>query len=91
MSEFSSWEQKTHAHKWLIFKEHVGKNLSIDETVLSNGELYTILSNKKPKGKKEAIVAMVKRTKADTIIKVLINGVLIILKEQNYYSQDILI
>lgn len=45
--------------------------MSIDETALSNGELYTIVTNKKAKGKKGAIVAMVKGTKADTIIKIL--------------------
>jgi hypothetical protein len=31
----------------------------IDETTLSNGELYTILTNKTAKGKKETIVAMI--------------------------------
>jgi len=46
--------------------------LSIDETALSNGELYTIVTNKKAKGKKGAIIAMVKGTKADTIIKILL-------------------
>jgi hypothetical protein len=38
------------------FPENIGKRLSIDETSLSNGELYTILTNKAAKGKKGAIV-----------------------------------
>lgn len=71
LSEFSSWEQKAHADKWLLFPENTGKHLSIDETALSNGELYTIVTNKIAKGKKGAIVAMIKGTKADTIIKIL--------------------
>ena len=43
----------------------------MDETAFSNGDLYTILTNKKAKGKKGAIVAMVKGTKADVVIQVL--------------------
>jgi hypothetical protein len=38
-----------------ITYENLGKRLSIDETALSNGELYTILTNKAAKGKKETI------------------------------------
>jgi transposase len=45
--------------------------LSIDETSLSNGELYTIVTNKSGKGRKGTIVAMVAGTKADTVISVL--------------------
>ena len=41
--------------------------MSIDETCLSRGELYTIITNKSAKGRKGAIVAMIKGTKADTI------------------------
>ena len=54
-----------------MFPENIGKNLSLDETAFSNGDLYTILTNKKAKGKKGAIVAMVKGTKADVVIKVI--------------------
>ena len=71
MSEFKSWNQKSHSKQWLLFPENIGKYLSIDETALSNGELYTILTNKKAKGKKGAIVAMVKGTKSEDVIAVL--------------------
>ena len=54
-----------------MFPKNIGDHLSLDETAFSNGELYTILTNKKFKGKKGAIVAMVKGTKADVVIKVL--------------------
>lgn len=49
----------------------MGEYLSIDETSLSHGELYTILTNKKAKGKKGSIVAVVQGTKADNIIDIL--------------------
>lgn len=38
---------------------------------MSNGELYTILTNKAVKGKKGSIVAMVAATKADSVIAVI--------------------
>ncbi|MFT6416903.1 MAG: transposase, partial [Dokdonia sp.] len=55
----------------MLFTQNIGKRLSLDETAFSNGELYTILTNKKAKGKKGALVAMVRGTKADVVIKIL--------------------
>lgn len=54
-----------------MFTENLGSYLSLDETAFCNGELYTIVTNKDAKGKKGAIVAMVKGTKAETVIKIL--------------------
>ena len=71
LSEFSSWSQKLHATDWLLFGKNLGKYLSLDETSLSNGELYTILTNKQARGKKGAIVAIIKGTKAKDVIKVI--------------------
>lgn len=45
--------------------------MSIDETSLSQGELYTILTNKSAKGRKGALIAMIKGTESDKIIEVL--------------------
>ena len=44
---------------------------SIDETSLSNGELYTIVTNKAAKGKKGALVAIVEGTASEKVIEVL--------------------
>lgn len=71
MSDFKSWDQKEHARDWLLFAENLGSHLSLDETAFCNGELYTILTNKDAKGKKGAIVAMIKGTRAETVIKIL--------------------
>jgi transposase len=49
----------------------MGEYLSIDETSLSQGELYTILTNKAAKGRKGTLVAMIKGTESEQIIKVL--------------------
>ena len=55
----------------MLYSNNTGVHLSIDETALSNGELYTIVTNKAAKGKKGALVAMVKGTKAEEVIEVL--------------------
>jgi transposase len=78
------WNQKSHAKEWLIFPENIGKRLSIDETSLSNGELYTILTNKAAKGKKGSIVAMVAGTKAELVIAVIEK---IALKQRNLVTE----
>lgn len=71
MSEFKDWSQLLHAEKWLVFAQNIGEYLSIDETALTHGELYTIVTNKSAKGKKGAIVAIVAGTKAEDVISVL--------------------
>ena len=65
------WDQKSHAKDWLLFPDNIGPYLSIDETSLANGELYTILTNKAAKGKQGAIVAIVEGTKAEEVITVI--------------------
>jgi transposase len=71
LSNYHAWEQKDHADEWMLFEDNIGPSLSIDETALSNGELYTIVTNKAAKGGKKAIVAMLKGTQAEQIITVL--------------------
>lgn len=71
ISEYDNWDQKLHADEWMLFSKNVSTRLSIDETALSNGELYTIVTNKEAKGRKGAIVAMIKGTVAEDIITIL--------------------
>jgi len=71
LSEFMEWEQLKHAEDWMLFPENIGDNLSIDETSLSQGELYTVLTNKAAKGKKGALVAMIKGVRSDNIVSIL--------------------
>lgn len=71
LSNFRNWDQKDHAEEWLIFPENIGKKLSIDETSVSNGELYTIITNKKEKGGKGALVAIIHGTKSSEIVPIL--------------------
>ena len=71
LSDYLHWEQKDHAKDWMLFPNNLGSRLSLDETSLSNGELYTILTNKAAKGQKGVLVAMVKGTKSESVIEVL--------------------
>ncbi len=54
-----------------MFADNIGEKLSIDETSLTNGELYTILTNKSAKGKQGSIIAMVKGTGSETVINII--------------------
>lgn len=73
LSGFQEWEQKSHAEDWLLYPENIGKQISIDETAFTNGDLYTIVTNKSAKGKKGTLIAMVKGTKSEDVIKILHN------------------
>lgn len=72
LSDFKEWKEKKHAKRYLIFPQNIGPYLSLDETALSQGELYTIITNKKAKGKKGALVAIIAGTKAEPIVKQLL-------------------
>ena len=71
LSDFKTWNQRDHAKEWLLFPENIGSQLSMDETSLSNGELYTIVTNKSAKGKKGSVVAIVNGTVSKKVIEVL--------------------
>ena len=72
LSDFKDWDQLAHAKDWLLFQKNIGKRLSIDEVALSQGELYTIVTNKQAKGRAGSIVAIVEGTRADKVIKCLL-------------------
>jgi transposase len=50
LSNFTSWKQGEHASEWILFPANIASDLSMDETSLSQGELYTIVTNKAAKG-----------------------------------------
>jgi len=54
-----------------VYPQNIGKRLSIDEVALSQGELYTVVTNKNAKGKAGSIVAIVAGTKSEEVIKYL--------------------
>lgn len=68
ISSYEDWEQRYHAADYVLFKENIGDRLSMDETCLSQGELYTIVTNKSAHGGKGSLVAMIKGTKSEDVI-----------------------
>ena len=71
LSDFLTWNQLDHADQWLLFKQNIGSHLSIDEVALTQGELYTVITNKAAKGKQGSLVAIVATTQSDRVIEVL--------------------
>jgi hypothetical protein len=74
-SDFASWDQKGYAQHWLVFPENMGANLAIDEVSLSNGELWTFLTNKAGKGRKGTLVAAIRGTRTTDIEQARASGV----------------
>ena len=68
LSNYKEWNQRYHAADYVLFKENIGERLSMDETCLSQGELYTIITNKSAHGGKGSLVAMIKGTRSEDII-----------------------
>lgn len=71
LSGYRKWDQLSHAEEWMIFPENIGPRIAIDESSLSNGELYTFVTNRDKHCKDESLIAVVAGTKSEDVIKVL--------------------
>ncbi len=74
LSGFWEWKDSPegqHAEMWRVFPQNMGEHLSIDETSLSNGELYTIVTNKAAHGRKHSLVAIVLGTDSEDVLRAL--------------------
>ena len=71
LSGYREWSELSHAEDWLVFPENIGESICIDETAPSNGELYTIVSNRSSRGGKGTIIAIVKGVAADAVTEAL--------------------
>jgi transposase len=70
LSEFNIWKNGVDAEA-LVYAENFGEKMSIDETSLQNGEVYTVITNKAAHGKKGALAALIKGTKNEFVTKAL--------------------
>ena len=70
-SDFTKWDQRMHAEGWVLLAQNLGQHLSIDEASLHD-DLYTILTNKDGHGRQGSVIAIVRGSKAENIIKVLL-------------------
>lgn len=71
LSKYRQWEQLEHAQDYILYPENIGQDMSLDETCLSNGDVYTILTNKAAHGRKGALAAMIKGVASETVSAVL--------------------
>lgn len=75
LSEYEEWSSEggagEKADESLVFPDNAGPHVAIDETSTSDGELYTILTNRDAHGKKGCLVAIIRGTKAETVIEVI--------------------
>ena len=71
LSGFRTWTELDHADEWLVFPDNIGPRLAIDETSLSNGELYTVVTNRDRHGRDRCLVAIVRGERSETVIKAL--------------------
>ena len=71
LSGFRTWTELDHADEWLVFPDNIGPRLAIDETSLSNGELYTVVTNRDRHGRDRCLVAIVRGVRSETVIKAL--------------------
>lgn len=71
LSNFREWDQLDHADEWLLFPDNMGPRLAIDESSLSNGELYTFVTNRDARTREQSLIAVVAGTRSEDVIAVL--------------------
>lgn len=71
ISTYRSWKQQDHAEEYVLYPENIGSDMSLDETCLSNGDVYTILTNKAAHGGKGALAAMIRGVATDAVSSVI--------------------
>lgn len=69
LSGYPTWNQRGHAEEYVLYGYNLGEHLAIDETSLSNGELYTVLTNKDGHGRQGTLVAMVEGVRSEDVIR----------------------
>lgn len=71
LSHFREWEKGGDGDA-LVYPENFGEWMSIDETALYDGELYTVITNKDRHGRKGCLAALIKGTKNEVVSKALL-------------------
>ena len=71
LSGFREWDQLEHAQDWVLLPDNMGEHLSIDETSLQD-DLFTFLTNKDGHCQQGTLIAAVRGTKAEDVLKILL-------------------
>lgn len=60
-----------HAEDWILYPGNLGQVVSIDEVALSDGELYTVVTNAKARCQKGSLIAMTKGVRSAEVSEIL--------------------
>ena len=71
ISGYRNWVQLELAEEYMLYPENLGSDMSLDETCLSNGDVYTILTNKAAHGGKGTVAAMIRGVATDVVSSIL--------------------
>lgn len=71
LSGFRDRDQMEHAGGWLLSPDNIGPRLVIDESSLSNGELYTFVTDRDGRTRERSLVSVVAGTKSEDVIAAL--------------------
>ena len=74
VSGYHEWWMDELSQGFYFNAANIGPYMSLDETCLSNGEVWTFLTNKEGHGGKGTLAAAIPGTRSDTIISVLVNA-----------------
>ena len=71
ISGYADWCEQELGCGFYFNTDNIGPYMSLDETCLSNGEVWTFLTNKDGHGGKGTLAAAIPGTKSDEIISIL--------------------
>jgi transposase len=74
LSGYGDWLYEKLSAGFYFNAANIGPYMSLDETCLSNGEVWTFLTNKDGKGGKGTLAAAIPGTKSDEIISILVSS-----------------
>ena len=74
ISGYADWCEQELGCGFYFNAANIGPYMSLDETCLSNGEVWTFLTNKDGHGSKGTLAAAIPGTKSDEIISILIGA-----------------
>ncbi len=74
ISGYADWCEQELGCGFYFNADNIGPYMSLDETCLSNGEVWTFLTNKDGHGGKGTLAAAIPGTKSDEIISILVSA-----------------
>ena len=68
-SNYENWEKKSHCQQHMVYPGNISESIAIDELTLSKGELYTYITSKDNLQRNGTMIASIRGTKSEDIIR----------------------